>query len=442
MNVGENLSRKTFTCRAIIPAIIIIFAICILNQYRLSKAVTSTSTKVAVIVTKENKIEKIPDYKELKPNLKITTGPKIILFWTEWEENVPWQERFGTEADLRSCSPGLCKFTSDKNYINKAHAVLFKSDRIDLRHLPPRTRYRDQRWVWVAMESPLSPEGQRSIALLQRLGSWNINWTMTYHPHAEVLAMSGFLDSFLTVPKSLRPSLISEHEHALNSYLEDMALNKTLRDAMGVKWLDFVVRPKLLMSWFEGNCNTTSKREEYAQKLGQYVHLESYGSCGKFTCKMWGYQDDVDGCWKKYMATKYLFALVMEDYLCDHYTTQGLYRVLENGLVPIVWGGTQYSSILPPGSYIEARRYHPLDLGNLLTAIQRDLVAYGKYHLWRNYWTVKRKGSLCELCHRLHNDTTRGHHTNIPKWRRETEQCTVAPLRMFDGDKWKGVIYQ
>lgn len=163
--------------------------------------------------------------------------------------------------------------------------------------------------------------------------------------------------------RSLRPSLISEHERALNSYLEDMALNKTLRDAMGVKWLDFVVRPKLLMSWFEGNCNTTSKREEYAQKLGQYVHLESYGSCGKFTCKMWGYQDDVDGCWKKYMATKYLFALVMEDYLCDHYTTQGLYRVLENGLVPIVWGGESREMFFCLNWFLGRLHWHDCSLG-------------------------------------------------------------------------------
>ncbi|XP_063584757.1 alpha-(1,3)-fucosyltransferase C-like [Penaeus indicus] len=142
------------------------------------------------------------------------------------------------------------------------------------------------------------------------------------------------------------------------------------------------------------------------------------------------------------MAKKYLFALIMEDYLCDYYVSEGLYRALAYGLVPVVWGGTAYEHILPPRSYIDARRYHPKALGDLLTELQRNPVAYGKYHVWRRYWVVAKRGSLCELCHRLHNNITRGYHMDIPKWRQETEECVVAPLRMFDGDGWKKVIYQ
>ncbi|ROT66693.1 hypothetical protein C7M84_015273 [Penaeus vannamei] len=318
---------------------------------------------------KKMDIERISDFKALKPDLKLAEGPKLILFWTDWGAGVSWEQRFGTEKDLMSCPTGRCRLSNNKKDIGKAHAVLFKSDRL------------------------------------------------------------------------LRPSLIHEHKSALDAYLEDIALNTTLMEVMGIKWRAFVTRPKLLMSWIDGNCSTDSKREEYVEKLAKYVHLESYGTCGRFRCATWGHMN-VGKCWKTYIATKYLFALAMEDYLCDHYVSEGLYRPLVHGLVPVVWGGTDYRHILPPGSYIDARMYHPSALGDLLTALQRNPIAYGKYHVWRRHWTLTKRGSLCELCHRLHTDTTRGHHIDIPKWRLETEQCMVAPSRMFDSEAWKEVIYQ
>ncbi|XP_047473038.1 alpha-(1,3)-fucosyltransferase C-like [Penaeus chinensis] len=259
---------------------------------------------------------------------------------------------------------------------------------------------------------------------------------MTYHPESDVVVTEGFLTPFLSSPSLLHSSPISEHKSALDAYFEDIALNTTLSDVMELKWRDFVTRPKLLMSWIDGSCDTSSKREEFMKKLATYIHLESYGSCGTYNCTL-----EVDRWWEFY-SHQYLFALIMEDYLCDHYVSSELYKALLHGLVPVVWGGADYKHILPPGSYIDARMYHPRALGDLLTALQRDPVTYGKYHVWRRHWTVKEGGSLCDLCDHLFKSTTRGHHINISEWRQKTQYCVGAPSGMFEDDNWKEVIYQ
>ncbi|XP_037782720.1 alpha-(1,3)-fucosyltransferase C-like [Penaeus monodon] len=450
--ISNHSIRKTLNLRAIMLAVAVLLAKFLWERptsigenpiHRYTNIVSDPSllTQTWNQSLREREMKRFPDFKALNPDFKPAEGPKVILFWTEWEKKLSWEQRFGTEDELMACPSARCHSTYRKEDIYKADAVLFKSDKINPDKMPSRGRYWNQRWVWVGVEAPLSPEADRSHALLRRLGSSTFNWTMTYHPESEVLVTKGFLTSFLSTSSLLRPSLLGEHKSALVAYQEDIALNTTLIEVMGVKWRDFVTRPKLLMSWFDGSCNTSSKREEYIKKLATYIELESYGRCGRYSCRQWGFTS-VRLCWKIYMATKFLFALIMEDYLCDYYVSLGLYRALEYGLVPIVWGGTAYDHILPPGSYIDARMYHPLALGNLLTTLRRDPVAYSKYHVWRRYWAVTKQSGLCELCHLLHNDTTRGHHIDIPKWRRETEQCVKAPSNMFHADNWKEVIYQ
>lgn len=57
----------------------------------------------------------------------------------------------------------------------------------------PSLRLPHQRWVWVEVEAPLSQRGINAMSIVDELGSYNINWTMSYHSSSEVVGMNGYL---------------------------------------------------------------------------------------------------------------------------------------------------------------------------------------------------------------------------------------------------------
>ncbi len=58
------------------------------------------------------------------------------------------------------------------------------------------------------------------------------------------------------------------------------------------------------------------------------------------------------------------FILVFEPFLCQHYQSPLIWRVLRHGtrMVPVVFGGVEYSRLLPDYSYIDAlNQVRPID---------------------------------------------------------------------------------
>ncbi|XP_037793643.1 alpha-(1,3)-fucosyltransferase C-like [Penaeus monodon] len=367
------------------------------------------------------------------------TRSKVILFWSEWYKTLTWKDRFGMydQLEKEGCPEYRCDFTYDRNRLSEADAILFKSDDIRMDDLPS-LRLPHQRWVWVEVEAPLSQRGINAMSIVDELGSYNINWTMSYHSSSEVVGMNGYLFTLKFPIQPLRSNLIADHRPTMSMYLQALESNTTLEAIMGPSWRSFVTRPKLVV-WMSSHCPTSSRREDYVTELQKYIHVEVFGFCGKFQC---GEHFDAFGstCWERRLRPQYLFYMTMENSLCDEYITEKLYNPLIHGLVPVVYGLSDYQKFLPPHSYINARHYHPRELGDILTALQRDPVAYGKYHVWRGYWKAMLPGSMCELCHRLHNDFHTGHHIDIPRWREENERCFDAPVEMFKDDGWRQVV--
>ncbi|XP_066975746.1 alpha-(1,3)-fucosyltransferase C-like [Macrobrachium rosenbergii] len=262
---------------------------------------------------------------------------------------------------------------------------------------------------------------------------------MTYHSNSDITAFYGYFLSKGDKTMPVRPNLMSEHPKAMIEYLRRRKLNTTLEDIMGPSWKEFVQRPKLV-AWMSGHCGTYSKREQYVEELAKYVPLDKYGHCGRRSCQ----PALNDGCWKMILGPQYLFYLSFENNLCDEYITEKLYLPLKYNLVPVVWGGSDYDRFLPPGSYINGRHYHPKDLASLLLSLQNDPVAYGRYHVWRGFWTAHVGGSMCELCHKLHTEKGTKNYQDIPKWRIQNDHCINIRKSLFtnskDPDYWKRVI--
>nr|XP_053629287.1 uncharacterized protein LOC128686407 [Cherax quadricarinatus] len=361
---------------------------------------------------------------------------KIILFWDQWFGG-DWSNRFGTttSSGLREegCPSWRCNFTYDHSLLGQAHAVLFRALAYPWESLPTQRVPREQRWVLVDVEAPPSQAFSRQASSL-------LNWTMTYHTQSDVVAFNGYFLSLGASLRPLRPNQMSEHGEAVGRLKKALARGVTLEEVLGPSWVTYVNKPRVV-AWMSGHCSTRSKREQYVAKLKQYLSVDTYGECGRLKC---GPKSIMGGaCWVNVMQPNYSFYLSMENAFCDDYITEKLYNPIVHNIVPIVWGGANYTRYLPPHSYIDARRYHPSELAALLLRLHNDPVAYGRYHVWRGFLRPFLKGSLCELCHKVHTNTTFHHYQHLPTTRRLRGRCTVVPSPLFNPDhpdSWKAYI--
>ncbi|XP_042882814.1 alpha-(1,3)-fucosyltransferase C-like [Penaeus japonicus] len=365
--------------------------------------------------------------------------PKLVLYWspwfgTYWAAKKGSLTRFGTDLmdEMRAdgCPEWRCIFTYDKRVLPLADAVLSIAEQFP--RTPPLGRTPSQRWLWVDVESP------QTRTIPSKYVSHLVNWTMTYHERSDVVAFYGYFRSLNVSIQPVRPNLIENHVAALARYRQALARNLTLLQVMGPAWTTFVSRPKIV-AWMSGRCPTPSKREEYVRELARHIHVDMYGNCGTLKC---GKRSPLEPeCWLKTLR-HYLFYMSMENSLCDQYITEKLYNPLVYKIVPVVWGGANYSRFLPPNSFIDARKYHPKELAALLLRLSRDPVAYSKYHLWRGFWEVRVGGSLCDLCHRLHTDTAEKHHVDLTAERLDNNRCVSVKRNLFGANStaWREVI--
>ena len=61
----------------------------------------------------------------------------------------------------------------------------------------------------------------------------------------------------------------------------------------------------------------------------------------------------------KQFATKYKFFLAFEDSICKDFVTEKFFAMFNGNLdmVPVVYGGGNYSAIAPPNSFIDASKF-------------------------------------------------------------------------------------
>lgn len=74
-------------------------------------------------------------------------------------------------------------------------------------------------------------------------------------------------------------------------------------------------------------------------------------------------------------------------------------------LVPIVYGGANYSVFAPPGSYIDALDYDsPKELVDHLKTLMQNPREYAKYFRWKKYYKINKSSrrAACNLCEFLH----------------------------------------
>ncbi len=307
------------------------------------------------------------------PAMKKHNNSKIILAWNSFFRARDYYEGFGSKPFAR-CRLSNCIFTDDHRYLSGSSAILFSAGDIE-----PFPDYRDPRQLHVFFVTE-SPDNYPWLDL-----EHEYNLTMTYR-----------LDSDIPRPYA------------------EIYKKLTVESTYKMKY-PFAQRTRTV-AWVASNCQSASRREDYVHELQRYIDVDIYGACGNMTgCGLrW---EDTD-CVKKKIPSTYKFYLAFENSLCEDYVTEKLFRCLVTEIVPIVYGGTNYSRDAPPHSVINVEDYKsPQELARYLKRVAANETEYNAYFEWNKRYGVNRfTRPFCKLCEYANKLGFHKSYKNITSW--------------------------
>ncbi|CAL8136832.1 unnamed protein product [Orchesella dallaii] len=314
----------------------------------------------------------------------------LILFWTSYFGSKNKDPLSAMGINIAAYPPECfrnCEFTFNRSRITEAHVIVFHSR--DLNKLDmPKFRSVTQIWVWMEQESPI--QAPKDLELFSGV----FNWTMTYRNDSDVVHPYGKIVPIETSPK-----------------------NKSELNA-------FLVGKQKVAAAVISNCHTNSKREVLIKKLKQEgISIDTFGNCGIPICPrgprvLRNGQNCTESEFWENLAKDYKFYLSFENALCKDYATEKLFRTLELGLVPVVYGGADYQRIAPPNSFIDVESFETLShFAEFLNNLNRNEEEYKKYFEWKENFKVGRGGGWCTLCDKVrkHNLNRKGGKHHVPK---------------------------
>lgn len=168
------------------------------------------------------------------------------------------------------------------------------------------------------------------------------------------------------------------------------------------------------VAWLVSHCNALSKRDEIAQRLQKFIPIDIYGKCGTLSCPV----DQQKKCYQM-IEKNYKFYLSFENAICEDYVTEKLFHILRQNIVPIVYGGGNYSKIAPPKSVINVMDFDSVeDLGKYLKFLDENPEEYLKFFEWKKYYAIQisRQPTVCEVCKKLNEPLKSKVYNNIVHW--------------------------
>jgi alpha-1,3-fucosyltransferase len=114
----------------------------------------------------------------------------------------------------------------------------------------------------------------------------------------------------------------------------------------------------------------------------------------------------------KVIESTYKFYLSFENSFCKDYVTEKFFKILDLYMIPIVYGGADYTQHAPSHSYINARKFKPKELAAYLKILDADDALYNEYFWWKDHYRVEfitentSRHGFCSLCQKLHDIQT------------------------------------
>ncbi|CAN8024328.1 unnamed protein product [Ixodes persulcatus] len=314
-----------------------------------------------------------------RDSANVTKEVPRILLWTSfygtWIGSLN-NSRTG-EMLTTKCSRS-CILTNDRSRLESSDAVVFHIRDIDMANLPQR-RSPFQKWVFWSMEPP-----PYSVFAGFKYMMNMFNWTMTYRFDSDIPVQYGQLER-----------------------KEDVAPRKN----HSALW-----KSKSVMAvWMVSHCGTDGRREAYVKELKKYLKVDVYGLCGDHKCS----RSRGTSCYSDF-ERKYFFMLAFENSICRDYITEKFFTALRYDMVPVVFGGANYTRVAPPRSFIDALSFKsPKHLAEHLTRVAKNVSAYKSYFDWKSHYKILSwSEEFCTLCSKLHGKDFR-------------EQTTYSDMRVW-----------
>lgn len=124
------------------------------------------------------------------------------------------------------------------------------------------------------------------------------------------------------------------------------------------------------------------------------------------------------------MAENYYFYGSFENTIYHQYVTEKFARPFkQSGIIPVVYGGSDYSQFAPSHTYIDANDFDtPEQLSTFLISLSQNSREYIKYFWWTKHYKVTSTNMtnlFCNICMEVHKRKTTGriaYYKNIVKY--------------------------
>ena len=240
------------------------------------------------------------------------------------------------------------------------------------------------------------------------------NWTMSYKLNSDIRLLYGEIQ-----------------------LIEDQSNTISIKEKISTKEKAISNRPtrKRKIAWLASNCLSSSLREEYIEELSKYIPVDIYGKCkdqvrnSGFTIKSISEKcecSDTHNCLEgnipppplfdeclHMIEAEYKFYLSFENSICEDYITEKFFSIMQlTNILPIVYGGANYSKIAPRHSYIEANNFKPKELAIFLLKLDANDTLYDQYFWWKDEYRMNAgtkqmaAQAFCDLCEKLHKDSS------------------------------------
>lgn len=255
---------------------------------------------------------------------------KYILLWSYCKKHDPFiQLGEGQRAFIKNnCSTNNCYVTYDKYLlggdITKFDAIAFNGVFINslIKSKLPKKRSPHQKYIYFNIESP------DNYPVCSSMFDGFFNWTATYKLNSDILF------SYLQI-KNRSGAIVGPKKNM------KWAKNVSLENDFSI-----VLNKSKAVSWLVSNSNDRSGRHEVATHLQKYLQrygltVDIYGYCGPYKCP----RELMNSC-RNMLGRKYYFYLSFENSFAEDYVTEKLLIALNHNMIPIVYGGADYSRLV------------------------------------------------------------------------------------------------
>ncbi|XP_057368439.1 alpha-(1,3)-fucosyltransferase C-like [Daphnia carinata] len=315
---------------------------------------------------------------------------KSILVWNSPERIETAVFGSGHEPFVRhGCDVSQCEIFHNETALplKDYDAIIMNMHVIWLTELPYFKRRPHQRFIFMTQESPAS----MFLLNVNKLKNY-FNWTMSYRLNSDIQFLYGRIQPGPSAPKTA---------------MERRRLIETMQQP-SVK--NYAVNKNRLAAWMASHCETPSLRETYVNQLKKFISIDVYGECGKLSCNRNESHWLSDAECYVMLEAKYKFYLSFENSICEDYVTEKFFEIMKRNIVPIVYGGANYTQIAPPHSFIDALQYTPETLAQYLKVLDANDTLYNEYFWWKSHYVVEAgveqmaRHGFCDLCKQLHQD--------------------------------------